>query len=996
MWLMILQMFWMLIVDLLFVAGLFLLMLPLGLARQAAYAVLKRNFVGYFSNPTGYVFLCLFVLLTSFAAFWPHEFFTANLANLDQLNKFLPYVMLAFIPAITMSIWSEERRQGTDELLLTLPTTDFDIVIGKYFAAVLVFTVSLLFSQLSNYAVLVTLTDGDVDSGLLFSTYLGYWFVGIAMLAIGMVASFLTNNLTVGFIFGVVFNAPLAFLSHADVLFSNSRTIDMLRHWSLLDRFSIFGRGLIGLTPIIYFCGIVVICLYLCLVLIGRRHWMGGKDGKSLFGHYLARCIALTAIVICICLVTEHSILNRVRRDISEGQVSTLSASTDAILDQLSESQTVDGEEQDRVPPVVIDAFVGAEVPPEYAQTKYDLVSLLKEFDARSGNRVQVNLHTGMRPFSEEATLAEKRFGIRPIPVQTRSQGAIQSQDVILGAAFTCGLERVVVPFFDYGIPVEYELIRSINTVSKSRRKTIGVVRSDVSLMGGATFNGVSIQPIPRSAIIRELEKQYDVEDINPSTPITVWLNDEEDPTRRYLRYDAMLVVQPSSLGPEELDNVVEAIAQGQPSAIFEDTMPIFFQVPGTIDPKQNQMAMFGGQPLPKGDITKLWNLLRIKVLGKTNSFSPLAPNAHLVPEIVWQDYNPYPTLKDLRNNPEYVFITPEALGADAPAGTLQPFNEESEITRGLQEVLIPFASPFEQTEEDYTFEYLLETGVAGTIGYDVLQSSLRNRSAAEDLSSRRGRADRRFTLAAHIYPNAEGEEGANDTQKSETLAGQSSEVPEINVVYVADIDCLHGNFFDFRSRPDAGEVVFRFQNITFVLNAIDLLSGDDAYIDIRKRTQRHKTLTAITRQKEKAYELVQKERQEFDKTMDDAQKQKQKELEEAIKPYEDSVQEIAKKKAAGEAIDPQVENYRKFQLEETRESKQRELETQVTELRRKRDEGIRGIERDADLRIQKNQTAYKIHAVLWPPIIPLLVGLVVFSRRRLREREGMSKLRRR
>ena len=154
-------------IDVLFFAVLMIAMLPFGIWRQAAFAVMKRNFVGYFSNPTGYVFLCLFVLLTSFAAFWPHEFFTTNLANFDQLNRFLPYIMLIFIPAITMSTWSEERRQGTDELLLTLPAHDFDIVIGKYFAALLVFTVSLLFSQLSNYAVLISMTGGNLDSGLL-------------------------------------------------------------------------------------------------------------------------------------------------------------------------------------------------------------------------------------------------------------------------------------------------------------------------------------------------------------------------------------------------------------------------------------------------------------------------------------------------------------------------------------------------------------------------------------------------------------------------------------------------------------------------------------------------------------------------------------------------------------------------------------------------------------------------------------------------------------
>ena len=71
--------------------------------KRAAFAVMKRNFVGYFSNPTGYVFLCIFVFLTSLAAFWPYEFFNQNLATLDQLNYWFPLIMLVFIPAITMS-----------------------------------------------------------------------------------------------------------------------------------------------------------------------------------------------------------------------------------------------------------------------------------------------------------------------------------------------------------------------------------------------------------------------------------------------------------------------------------------------------------------------------------------------------------------------------------------------------------------------------------------------------------------------------------------------------------------------------------------------------------------------------------------------------------------------------------------------------------------------------------------------------------------------------
>jgi ABC-2 type transport system permease protein len=242
-------------------------------------AIFRRNFVSYFSNPTGYVFICVFVLASSFAAFWPSEFFNANLANLDQLNRFLPFVLLFFIPAITMGLWADERRQGTDELLLTIPAADFEVVLGKYLAAVAIYTVSLLFSLVSNFVVLSTL--GIPDFGLICGTYFGYWIVGLAMIATGMVASFLTGNLTVSFVLGAVLNAPIVFAAYADVISSDSTVATFIKRWSVSEQFRDFSRGVISISSLGYFLGIVVLMLYLSMVLIGAIG-KGASKGRGL------------------------------------------------------------------------------------------------------------------------------------------------------------------------------------------------------------------------------------------------------------------------------------------------------------------------------------------------------------------------------------------------------------------------------------------------------------------------------------------------------------------------------------------------------------------------------------------------------------------------------------------------------------------------------------------------------------------------------------------
>ncbi len=177
-------------------------------------AVFKRNLVSYFSNPIGYIFITLFVLAANYFAFChDNTFFTNNLAEITPLHPYFPYMLLVFIPAITMSVWAEERRSGTEELLMTLPASDSEIVIGKYLSSLATYTIALIYCGVAQFLILSYLRTSDLSSvnqwgmpdvGLLISSYIGYWLMGAAMLAVGMVGSQLTPNVTVAFIYGLL------------------------------------------------------------------------------------------------------------------------------------------------------------------------------------------------------------------------------------------------------------------------------------------------------------------------------------------------------------------------------------------------------------------------------------------------------------------------------------------------------------------------------------------------------------------------------------------------------------------------------------------------------------------------------------------------------------------------------------------------------------------------------------------------------------------------
>ena len=147
-----------------------------------------------------------------------------------------------------------------------------------------------------------------IDFGLFLGTYFGYWLVGLAMLAIGVVASFLTSNITIGFVLGVLFNMPLVFLSSAGAIFGSvgRQGLAAIKSWSIAQQFNDFSRGVVTLDGLAYFVAILVVMLYVSMVLIGRRHWFSGEKRWALAGHYALRTAALAVAALGIVVVFRH------------------------------------------------------------------------------------------------------------------------------------------------------------------------------------------------------------------------------------------------------------------------------------------------------------------------------------------------------------------------------------------------------------------------------------------------------------------------------------------------------------------------------------------------------------------------------------------------------------------------------------------------------------------------------------------------------------------
>lgn len=239
---------------------------------SALRAVFRRELGGYFVTPVAYVFLVVFLALAGALTFYLGGFYERGQADLQPFFAFHPWLYLFLAPAVAMRLWAEELRSGTIELLLTLPVTTAQAVLGKFLAAWVFLGIALILT----FPIWITVNFlGDADDGVIAASYLGSWLMAGAFLAVGACLSALTHNQVIAFVASVAVCFLLLLAGYPLVL----ETVRVVAPWaagavaqlSLLTHFQAITHGVLDLRDLLFFALTIAFWLYAGVVAVDLR-----------------------------------------------------------------------------------------------------------------------------------------------------------------------------------------------------------------------------------------------------------------------------------------------------------------------------------------------------------------------------------------------------------------------------------------------------------------------------------------------------------------------------------------------------------------------------------------------------------------------------------------------------------------------------------------------------------------------------------------------------
>jgi ABC-2 type transport system permease protein len=231
---------------------------------NAAFNVMRRELTGYFATPVAWVFIVIFLVMSGVFTFYIGSFYERGIADLAPFFQFHPWLYLFLVPAIAMRLWAEERKSGSIEILMTLPITPWQAVLGKFLAAWAFTAIALALT----FPIWLTVNFlGDPDNGVIFAAYCGSLLMAGGFLAIGACLSAVTRNQVIAFVLSVVvcFGFLLSGFPLVLDLFAGwapQVLIDGIASLSFLTHFANISRGVIDFRDLVYFGLLIGAFLY--------------------------------------------------------------------------------------------------------------------------------------------------------------------------------------------------------------------------------------------------------------------------------------------------------------------------------------------------------------------------------------------------------------------------------------------------------------------------------------------------------------------------------------------------------------------------------------------------------------------------------------------------------------------------------------------------------------------------------------------------------------
>ncbi len=367
------------------------------------FSIDNKEFKAFFSSPAAYLFLGAFVGTTLFVFFWVETFFARNIADIRPLFQWFPLLLIFLVAALTMKSWSEERRSGTLETLLTAPVHASSLILGKFFAALALVVLALTLTL----PLPITISFlGQIDWGPVLGGYIATFFLAAAYISIGIYTSGRTDNpivalIMTAFVCGVFYIVGAPFITN---LFSYEIAA-VLNQFGTGARFESITRGVIDIRDLIYYLTIVAIFLTLNFFSLEKLRWDGKKGNKK---HRDWSLVIWLIVLNCFILNVWLSTVSWARIDITDENLYSLSDTTKNQMRELRE-------------PLVIRGYFSERSHPLLTPLVPKIKDLLSEYEMVSNGKVRVEFIDPQKNRDLEEEAASK-YGIKPVPFQTATR----------------------------------------------------------------------------------------------------------------------------------------------------------------------------------------------------------------------------------------------------------------------------------------------------------------------------------------------------------------------------------------------------------------------------------------------------------------------------------------------------------------------------------------------------------------------------------------------